>query len=66
MKNIFVEKSNLFSNKYRIMHKENLEKWQHSHYFISDNQKGEKKTQIVMALTAITMIIISKPPIFMY
>ena len=39
------------------MHKETLEKWQHSHYFILDNQKGEKKTQIVMALTAITMII---------
>jgi cation diffusion facilitator family transporter len=39
------------------MHKETLEKWQHSHYFILDNQKGEKKTQIVMALTAITMIV---------
>lgn len=39
------------------MHKETLKKWQHSHYFILDNQKGEKKTQIVMALTAITMIV---------
>ncbi|WP_324282036.1 CDF family Co(II)/Ni(II) efflux transporter DmeF [Cyanobacterium aponinum UTEX 3221] len=39
------------------MHKETLEKWQHPHYFILDNQKGEKKTQIVMALTAITMIV---------
>jgi len=38
------------------MHKETLEKWQHSHHFILDNQKGEKKTQIVVALTAITMI----------
>ncbi|WP_017295624.1 CDF family Co(II)/Ni(II) efflux transporter DmeF [Geminocystis herdmanii] len=39
------------------MHKETLEKWQHPHHFILDNQKGEKKTQIVMALTAITMIV---------
>ncbi|MBF2056894.1 MAG: CDF family Co(II)/Ni(II) efflux transporter DmeF [Cyanobacterium sp. T60_A2020_053] len=39
------------------MHQETLETWQHSHYFILDSQKSEKKTQIVMALTAVTMVV---------
>lgn len=42
---------------YGFMHKETLETWQHSHYFIVHSQKSEKKTQIVMALTAVTMVV---------
>ncbi len=39
------------------MHKQILDKWQHSHNFLVDRQQAEKRTQIVMILTAITMIV---------
>lgn len=39
------------------MHAETLENWQHSHDFSLANQKGEQRTQIVLKLTAITMVV---------
>ncbi|MGA0198642.1 MAG: CDF family Co(II)/Ni(II) efflux transporter DmeF [Prochlorotrichaceae cyanobacterium] len=33
-----------------------LEQWQHSHNFLVDQHQAEKKTQIVMFLTAVTML----------
>ncbi|WP_330202949.1 CDF family Co(II)/Ni(II) efflux transporter DmeF [Cyanobacterium sp. Dongsha4] len=39
------------------MHVHNLEQWQHSHDFLINQEKSEKKTQIVMILTAITMVV---------
>ncbi|MDJ0673842.1 MAG: CDF family Co(II)/Ni(II) efflux transporter DmeF [Calothrix sp. MO_167.B42] len=39
------------------MHKNILEQWQHSHDFLINEAKSEKKTQIVMILTAITMVV---------
>ena len=39
------------------MHKETLEKWQHSHNFLVDYQQAEKNTKIVMFLTATTMVV---------
>jgi len=38
------------------MHIHNLEEWQHSHNFLVDRHQAERKTQMVIALTAITMI----------
>jgi cation diffusion facilitator family transporter len=39
------------------MHIHTLEKWQHSHDFSAINKKGEQRTQYVLILTAITMIV---------
>ena len=39
------------------MHIRILEKWQHSHDFLVNQEKSEKRTQIVMILTAATMLI---------
>jgi len=39
------------------MHKHTLENWQHSHDFTVKNAKGEQRTQYVLILTAITMIV---------
>lgn len=39
------------------MHRHTLENWQHSHDFLLDQEQSEKKTQIVMILTAVTMIV---------
>ena len=39
------------------MHIYTLENWQHSHDFSVKNEKGERRTQYVLALTAITMIV---------
>ncbi len=39
------------------MHKHTLEKWQHSHNFLIDRGQSETKTQIVMILTAVTMVV---------
>lgn len=39
------------------MHVYTLQKWQHSHQFNIDREHGEKKTQIVVALTAAMMVI---------
>jgi len=39
------------------MHTHTLENWQHSHDFSTINQKGEQRTQYVLILTAITMIV---------
>ena len=39
------------------MHKNLLKKWQHSHDFLINETKSETKTQIVMILTAITMVV---------
>jgi len=38
------------------MHKHTLKNWQHSHNFVINNDKGKKRTQYVLILTAITMI----------
>jgi len=40
-----------------VMHKHTLENWQHNHDFTVKNEKGEKRTQYVLVLTAITMIV---------
>ena len=39
------------------MHVHTVENWQHSHDFLVKNEKGERRTQYVLILTAITMII---------
>ncbi len=39
------------------MHIHTLENWQHSHDFSVKNEKGEQRTQYVLLLTAITMIV---------
>ncbi|MBG7610600.1 MAG: cation transporter, partial [Anaerolineae bacterium] len=39
------------------MHKHTLENWQHSHDFSVINDKGERRTQYVLILTAITMVV---------
>lgn len=39
------------------MHVHTLQQWQHSHSFSSTNKKGEQKTQYVLILTAITMVV---------
>jgi cation diffusion facilitator family transporter len=39
------------------MHEHALEKWQHSHDFSVMNERGERRTQYVLVLTAATMII---------
>lgn len=39
------------------MHVQSLEKWQHSHDFSVNNDKGEQRTKYVLILTAITMVV---------
>jgi cation diffusion facilitator family transporter len=39
------------------MHIHTLEDWQHSHDFSVKNEKGEKRTQYVLILTAVTMVV---------
>ncbi|MCB0163620.1 MAG: CDF family Co(II)/Ni(II) efflux transporter DmeF [Anaerolineae bacterium] len=39
------------------MHIHTLEKWQHSHDYAVKNEKGEQRTQYVLVLTAIVMVI---------
>jgi len=39
------------------MHTHTLENWQHNHDFSVKNDKGERRTQYVLILTAITMIV---------
>lgn len=39
------------------MHAHTIENWQHSHDFSVKNEKGEQRTQYVLILTAITMIV---------
>lgn len=39
------------------MHLGTLENWQHSHDFSLQNDKGERRTQYVLILTAITMLV---------
>jgi cation diffusion facilitator family transporter len=39
------------------MHADTLEKWQHSHDFLVNRDRSENRTQIVMILTAITMVV---------
>ena len=39
------------------MHKHTLENWQHNHDYSVKNEKGERRTQYVLILTAITMVI---------
>lgn len=39
------------------MHKDTLEQWQHYHDFLPHQHSAEKNTQIVMILTAVTMIV---------
>lgn len=39
------------------MHVDTLENWQHSHDFSVKNEKGELRTQYVLILTAITMVV---------
>ncbi|MGK7947022.1 MAG: CDF family Co(II)/Ni(II) efflux transporter DmeF [Microcystaceae cyanobacterium] len=38
------------------MHKDILEDWQHYHHFLPNQEEAEKNTQIVMILTAVTMV----------
>ena len=39
------------------MHEHTLENWQHNHDFSIENKKGERRTQYVLILTAITMVV---------
>ena len=39
------------------MHTHTLENWQHEHDFSVENEKGERRTQYVLILTAITMVV---------
>jgi cation diffusion facilitator family transporter len=39
------------------MHVRALENWQHSHDFSVKNKKGERRTQYVLILTAVTMVV---------
>ena len=39
------------------MHKHRLENWQHNHDFSIKNEKGERRTQYVLILTAVTMLV---------
>lgn len=39
------------------MHIHTLEKWRHSHDFSVQNEKGERRTQYVLILTAVTMVV---------
>lgn len=39
------------------MPEDNLKKWQHSHDYSLDNPTGERRTQYVLALTAVTMVV---------
>jgi cation diffusion facilitator family transporter len=39
------------------MHVHTLKNWQHSHDFSLKNEKGERRTQYVLILTAITMVV---------
>lgn len=39
------------------MHRHTLENWQHSHDFYIENKMGERQTQYVLILTAITMVV---------
>ncbi|MDR9405234.1 MAG: CDF family Co(II)/Ni(II) efflux transporter DmeF [Halothece sp. Uz-M2-17] len=39
------------------MHIHTLENWQHFHHFLVNQEKSEKRTQIVMLLTAVTMVV---------
>jgi Co/Zn/Cd efflux system component len=39
------------------MHIHNLEIWGHSHNFLVDRNQAEKKTTIVLLLTAVTMVV---------
>lgn len=39
------------------MHADSLKSWQHSHDFSVKNEKGERRTQYVLILTAITMVV---------
>ncbi len=39
------------------MHIYKLNNWKHRHDYSVSNEKGEKRTQYVLALTAITMIV---------
>jgi len=39
------------------MHTNTVENWQHNHDFLVKNEKGERRTQYVLILTAITMVV---------
>lgn len=39
------------------MHLHTLEKWRHNHDFFVRNKKGEERTQYVLVLTAVTMVV---------
>ncbi len=39
------------------MHVHTLEKWQHKHDFLLNNEKGEQRTHYVLVLTAVTMAV---------
>ena len=39
------------------MEKSELDEWQHSHDFTFKNEKGERRTRYVLALTAVTMLV---------
>ena len=39
------------------MHTHSLSNWQHKHDFSLNNEKGERRTQYVLLLTAVTMVV---------
>ncbi len=39
------------------MHRDNLQLWQHNHDFSIKNERGERRTYYVLALTAVTMVV---------
>jgi cation diffusion facilitator family transporter len=39
------------------MHTQNLDQWTSSHNFLIEHQAGEKKSRIVLAITALTMVV---------
>lgn len=57
-----MKRSRLKNDNYRnpflrvFMHIHNLEQWQHSHNFLVDRNKAEKRTNIVLLLTIVTMV----------
>ena len=39
------------------MHEHTIKDWQHDHDFAVKNESGERRTQYVLILTAITMVV---------
>lgn len=40
-----------------MMHHSNQQSWEHTHNFVLENERGERRTRYVLVITAITMVI---------